>query len=108
MGLICHALDRSEITRGPSQKSKVQLGRKKYNNITGERIGTQTMPRVEHPFSRHTYESCDDGLIRVSKGNSHGLFREDGRWISGEVRSADPLLCLWIAQKGRDAASSSK
>ena len=62
------------------------------------------MTKLEHPFSRHCYEFGADGLVVVSDGVRQGRFQPSGRWVSGQIMTADPLLCLWIAQKGRHAA----
>ena len=50
-----------------------------------------------HPFSRATYERTPEGLVRVAERGFEGLFRWDGRWVSGELRTADPHFCLWVA-----------
>lgn len=64
------------------------------------------MAKLEHPFSHHVYEFGSDGLVVVSDGVRQGRFQPNGRWVAGEILSADPLLCLWIAQKGREAAAA--
>jgi hypothetical protein len=35
--------------------------------------------------------------VRVSLDDRWGLFRSNGAWVSGEIYSADPHLCGWIA-----------
>jgi len=52
---------------------------------------------ITHPFTDELYELTDDGNILITDGKIKGLFRPDGRWISGEIREADPQLCVWIA-----------
>lgn len=37
-----------------------------------------------------------DGCVRVERDGVWGLFSVDGRWIDGELRSADPHMCIWI------------
>lgn len=54
------------------------------------------MNRLRHPFTRATYEA-EDGCVRVTLGERTGLFSPDGRWLSGELREADPQLCGWAA-----------
>ena len=50
-----------------------------------------------HPFDKETlYELDEDGNIRLSKGNSVGIFTTEGRHISGDIREADPQLCVWV------------
>ena len=55
------------------------------------------MPSVAHPFDPETlYEMNKDGNIRVSKGKKFGIFTTEGRHITGEIREADPQLCVWV------------
>jgi hypothetical protein len=49
-----------------------------------------------HPFTRALYEQDGEGHIRVTDGDRVGIFGVDGRWISGDLREADPQLCGWI------------
>lgn len=52
---------------------------------------------LRHPFTQALYER-DDDLVRVTTTDGlTGRFRADGRWVSGELREADPQLCGWIA-----------
>jgi hypothetical protein len=48
---------------------------------------------LKHPFSGALYEQDGQGNILVTQGDKSGLFKGDGRWISGELRQADPQLC---------------
>ncbi len=50
-----------------------------------------------HPFSRALYEQDGNGNVRVTKGERAGLFTAKGRWISGDIKEADPQLCGWVA-----------
>ena len=52
---------------------------------------------ITHPFTGALYELTEDGNILVSEAETTGLFRPDGRWISGTIREADPQLCVWVA-----------
>ena len=54
------------------------------------------MRGIRHPLSGATYELEDEGTIVVEKDGESGRFGLDGRWISGEIRSADPHLCQWV------------
>jgi hypothetical protein len=54
------------------------------------------MNGIRHPFTRALYEP-EDGSVRVTAGDRTGLFTAEGRWISGELREADPQLCGWTA-----------
>lgn len=49
-----------------------------------------------HPFTNALYELQPDGTILVTEGTRQGRFRKDGRWIAGELREADPQLCVWV------------
>ena len=60
-------------------------------------MGWRIMPSVAHPFDPETlYEMNKDGNIRVSKGKKFGIFTTEGRHITGEIREADPQLCVWV------------
>lgn len=52
---------------------------------------------LTHPFDPETlYELMEDGNIRVSKGGKFGIFTPKGVHISGEIREADPQVCVWV------------
>lgn len=56
------------------------------------------MRRRQHALSRAMYEVTDGGNVEVTAPDgTSGLFTPDGRWISGELRHADPHLCTWLA-----------
>ena len=55
------------------------------------------MPKIRHPLSGSVYDIGDDGLVLVEKDGRTGRFDRDGNWIDGEIRTADPELCRWIA-----------
>lgn len=52
---------------------------------------------TQHPFTNAMYELQTDGNVAITAGSKRGLFRPDGRWISGELRESDPQLCVWVA-----------
>lgn len=55
------------------------------------------MARLTHPFDPETlYELNEDGNIRLSNGNKVGIFTHEGRYLSGDIREADPQLCVWV------------
>lgn len=56
-------------------------------------------PAIKHPFGGAVYELQADGNVLISDGDSQGLFRRDGRWISGDLREADPQMCVWISNQ---------
>ncbi len=56
--------------------------------------------RVAHPLSDAVYAAHGDGLVEVEKDGKHGVFDAGGVWVSGEVRAADPQMCLWVATAG--------
>ncbi|MBM4203875.1 MAG: hypothetical protein FJ194_06960 [Gammaproteobacteria bacterium] len=51
---------------------------------------------MKHPFSGALYEVDIGGNVMVREGKIEGLFDSSGRWLSGELRQADPQLCVWI------------
>ncbi len=54
---------------------------------------------IKHPFDGSLYYLMDDGRIRITDGDREGLFHLDGRWISGDIKQADPQLCVWIGNR---------
>jgi hypothetical protein len=55
---------------------------------------------INHPLSGATYDLQADGSVRVvAKDGSIGIFDKNGEWQSGELKQADPHLCLWIGGK---------
>lgn len=61
---------------------------------------------TRHPFTHALYELTADGNVKVTDGEKHGVFRGDGRWISGVLREADPQLCVWVTNNPDAPASS--
>jgi hypothetical protein len=55
------------------------------------------MRSLTHPLSGAVYDLLEDGVIEVSKNGRTGRFSAHGLHLSGELRQADPHLCLWIA-----------
>ena len=55
------------------------------------------MRQIRHPLSGALYDLEDDGTVMVTKDGAGGRFTATGRWLSGEIRTADPQLCGWIA-----------
>jgi len=62
------------------------------------------MRQIRHPLSGAIYELDGDAIL-VSKDDATGRFTMDGRWLDGEIRSADPELCRWIGSGTYRAAS---
>jgi hypothetical protein len=50
-----------------------------------------------HALSGALYDVRDDGLVHVDLDGTTGVFDHEGRWVSGELKHADPHLCLWLA-----------
>ena len=62
------------------------------------------MASLTHPFDPDTlYELDDSGNIRVTNGNSVGIFTTKGVYLSGDIRQADPQLCVWVGNNPGDA-----
>jgi hypothetical protein len=55
------------------------------------------MRSIKHALSGAIYDLRDDGTIEVSKDGRSGVFTATGTYLSGDIRHADPHLCLWIA-----------
>jgi hypothetical protein len=55
---------------------------------------------IKHPLSGALYDLQDDGRVRVASATGEvGIFDVHGVWQSGDLKQADPHLCLWIAGK---------
>jgi hypothetical protein len=59
------------------------------------------MRTIRHPLSSGgTYDLLEDGTICVvDRDGRVGVFDSTGTWLSGELKQADPHLCLWIGGK---------
>ena len=67
------------------------------------------MAALYHPFDRdHLYEAAEDGNILVTAGERKGLFTNQGIYISGELRHADPQICVWVGNNPDPATQLSK
>ena len=55
------------------------------------------MRQIRHPLSGALYDLEEDGTVTVTKDGECGRFTAAARWLSGEIRTADPQLCGWIA-----------
>ena len=55
------------------------------------------MASMYHPFDTEAlYQVDEDGNIRVSRGNTVGIFTAQGIHLAGELKQADPQLCVWV------------
>ena len=55
------------------------------------------MPSITHPFDPDTLYQVDaEGNIRLTNGNRWGVFTPQGVHLSGDIRQADPQLCVWV------------
>lgn len=59
---------------------------------------------IRHPFGGALYTHVAHGNVQVSGDRGEGLFRPDGRWISGALREADPQMCVWVSNQSPPAA----
>ena len=58
------------------------------------------MRSIRHPLSGAVYDLREDGIIHVKgRDEREGMFDKHGRWLSGDLKHADPHLCLWIGGK---------
>ncbi|TAL03083.1 MAG: hypothetical protein EPO08_05305 [Rhodospirillaceae bacterium] len=55
--------------------------------------------RLRHPLTRLIYDRQADGSVRVGEGDQSGVFDRRGNWLSGNRKSADPMLC-WLVSDG--------
>jgi hypothetical protein len=59
------------------------------------------MRKKRHPLSGAIYEDIGNGLVRVEKGTSSGIFQVDlGRkgcfHVEGDLTFADPHMVVWV------------
>ena len=54
------------------------------------------MPKLRHALTGAIYDRTAEGLVQVEHDGKTGLFHPDGRWHSGELKSADIHLLLWV------------
>ena len=67
------------------------------------------MASMTHPFDPDTlYELDADGNIKITNGNRVGIFTTRGQYISGDIKQADPQLCVWVGNNPGDAAQQMK
>ena len=52
--------------------------------------------QIRHPLSGAVYELDEAGNIVVTRDGASGVFSGNGRWLHGEIRTADPELCRWM------------
>ena len=64
--------------------------------------------KLKHPLSGEIYSTQDDSdLVRVEREDgTWGLFQPDGRYHSGEVRSADLHMIGWVGGPQLESGSS--
>ena len=55
------------------------------------------MPSMKHPRSGALYTVRKDGNVDVENNGVKGVFTSNGRYVSGDIRQADPHLILWLA-----------
>ncbi len=56
------------------------------------------MAMIRHPLNQAEYYRVDDDTVRVvGKDGVEGVFNRRGNWISGEKRTADAALCMYVA-----------
>jgi hypothetical protein len=55
------------------------------------------MRKRRHALSGALYEVGPDGTVSVEKDGRRGVFTARGVYLSGDLYSADPQLCLWLA-----------
>jgi hypothetical protein len=67
------------------------------------------MASLYHPFATdHLYELTEDDNILVTTGETNGLFTNQGIYISGELKQADPQICVWVGNNPDPATQLSK
>ena len=54
------------------------------------------MRTIRHPLSGAIYDLTERGTIQVLNCGLAGEFTNEGVWLSGVLKQADPQLCVWI------------
>jgi hypothetical protein len=65
--------------------------------------------KIAHALTGAVYEWSDDdvGPVLVTHPDGRtGHFDRCGRWVRGQLHSADPELCRWIESGGRSAGGA--
>jgi hypothetical protein len=52
--------------------------------------------KTQHALTKAHYEAEGPNAVRVTDGDSWGLFDRFGAWIEGDIRQCDPQLCIWL------------
>lgn len=63
-----------------------------------EALPQDNISRLRHPLTGWLYEDLGDGKVQVTtpKGET-GTFTCDADWIEGDLKDANPHLCLWVS-----------
>jgi hypothetical protein len=51
---------------------------------------------MQHALTKARYEAVGPNAVRVTDGETWGLFDRYGGWIEGDLRQSDPQLCIWL------------
>ena len=55
------------------------------------------MAIMKHPSSGAVYTLREDGNVDVENNGVCGTFTSGGRYLSGDIKQADPHFILWLA-----------
>jgi len=55
------------------------------------------VPTLRAPFTGDRYTAESPRRIRVEHDGRIGYFDDCGRWLEGELRSADPCFCRFLS-----------
>jgi hypothetical protein len=58
--------------------------------------GFKVMPGVRHAITNAEYHVETPDSVRVVLGDTWGRFDSHGNWLEGELRQADPEMCIWL------------
>ncbi len=64
-----------------------------------EAAQTSVTHTIRHPFDNTLYALTESGEILVTDGDRQAYFHEDGRFIRGDFRHADPQMCVWVGNR---------
>lgn len=52
--------------------------------------------KTMHALTKDHYEAEGPNMVLVTRGDQWGRFDRFGGWTAGEIRQADPQLCIWL------------
>jgi len=84
----------AKVKNKAKPKAQVKVAEK---SATPEFHGTLLGLDLRYPYTGFRYRAEGPQRIRVDRGDLYGYFDADGRWLEGEIRSADGPFCRYMS-----------